>query len=64
MFRQVPKCPPPPTPAASRESLAEFFTLLKQSQKPLVIIGKGHYSCIHLCLPHVFLFLRLFLWCC
>ncbi len=40
-FRPVPKYQPPPKPAASRESLGEFFNLLKQSQKPLVIVGKG-----------------------
>jgi len=38
---QVEKCPSPPRPAASRESLDEFGKLLKQSQKPLVIVGKG-----------------------
>ncbi|CAF1250594.1 unnamed protein product [Rotaria sordida] len=40
-IEQVPKYKLPPKPAASRESLDEFFNLLKQSQKPLVIIGKG-----------------------
>ena len=43
-FRQVPKCLPPPKPAASSELLEEVFNLLKQSQKPLVVIGKGIYD--------------------
>ncbi|UJR24963.1 hypothetical protein I4U23_006327 [Adineta vaga] len=38
---QVPKYLPPPKPAASRESVQEFMNLLQQSQKPLVIVGKG-----------------------
>ncbi|CAF1490276.1 unnamed protein product [Adineta steineri] len=38
---QVKKYLEPPRPAASSESLQQFFSLLKQSQKPLVIVGKG-----------------------
>ncbi|CAM2702395.1 unnamed protein product [Rotaria socialis] len=38
---QVKTLKKPPKPAASVESLGEFFNLLKQSQKPLVIVGKG-----------------------
>jgi 2-hydroxyacyl-CoA lyase 1 len=53
MSRQVPKYQPPPKPAASRESLGEFFNLLKQSKKPLVIVGKGSYSSIKICFLHV-----------
>jgi len=40
-IEQVPKYKAPPKPAATRESLGEFLDLLKQSQKPLVIVGKG-----------------------
>ncbi|CAF4611239.1 unnamed protein product [Rotaria sp. Silwood1] len=40
-IEQPPKHQAPPKPAASRESLGEFFNLLKQSKKPLVIVGKG-----------------------
>ena len=39
--RQVPVYKEAPKPAASRETLGEFFQILKQSRKPLVIVGKG-----------------------
>jgi len=40
-LRSVPAYKPPPKPAASRESVGQFFDIIKQSQKPLVIVGKG-----------------------
>ncbi len=64
LFREVPKYADPPKPAASRESLGEFFNLLKQSQKPLVIVGKGNYSYIYIYILYVLLILRLFFWFC
>lgn len=64
-FRPAPKYQAPPKPAASRETLDEFFSLLKQSQKPLVIVGKGNYLSVHINLPYTFVIIvRLFFWCC